>query len=106
MSIERKTGDALLISGTLEGDNLPPDSAWTGATAVINIATAGGTAVVTNGAVTFDTTLKTFSYVGAPINTAGKYYFDISVTFLSIPQGPITFPNGTNMVLTVHDAVN
>lgn len=105
MAIERKTGDALLISGTLEGDNLPPDTAWVGATAKINIATAGGTVVIDHAMVSLDVTAKTFSYVGNPINVPGKYYVEIEVTFPSISQGPVTFPNNTNLVLTVHKAV-
>jgi hypothetical protein len=92
--IERKAGDRLNISGRLDEETPLPDSAWVGATAVINIADAATGAVVVNrAAVTLDTTVtpKTVDYDGTSIDDVGTYTVEFEVT---LAGGKVrTWPN-------------
>jgi Ethanolamine utilization protein EutJ (predicted chaperonin) len=92
-TIERKAGDRLNISGTLDEETALADAAWVGATAAVNIADATtGALVVDHGAATLDTgvTPKTLVYDGAAI-AVGTYHYEFEVT---LAGGKVrTWPN-------------
>lgn len=115
--IYRKIGDTLNIAGTLIGENLPGESDWTSSVAKINIAAdeniynpATGIIAYTKGQIVRDhDTLewspitKFFSYSGAPIAFAGKYLWEIEVTFAD--DSILSFPNKRSMRLFMVKAV-
>jgi hypothetical protein len=92
-TIERKAGDRLNISGTLDEETALADAAWVGATAKINIKNkATGLLTVDHGTVTLDTTVtpKTVVYDGEAI-AVGSYEYEFEVT---LAGGKVrTWPN-------------
>lgn len=92
-TIERKAGDRLNISGTLDEETELAAAAWVGASCVINIADAvTGVLAVDGGSATLDTTVtpKTVVYDGAAI-PVGTYVYEFEVT---LAGGKVrTWPN-------------
>jgi hypothetical protein len=81
-TIERKAGDRLNISGTLDEETPLDAAAWVGATAAVNIKdAASGELVVDHGEATLDTavTPKTVIYDGEAL-PVGKYTYEFEVT--------------------------
>lgn len=78
----RKTGELLVIKGTLDGDDLP-ETPWTGATAKFHARVAGSSTVWRTENVTLNIDTREFTYSGAaPIDAdANEYRGEIEVTF-------------------------
>lgn len=97
----RKTGDALILSGTLAGSVglLDDDADWVGATGEIHIVTKATKTVPSVEERSEPCTITApvgatpgrYSYIGAPIDE-GDYEYEIQVTFVGLAD-PLTFPN-------------
>lgn len=89
----RKSGDTLILSGTLDQTVPFTLATWVGATAKLNIADANTLAVIRDhAAVALDTTALPvkYSYSGAAL-LEGVYLYEIEVTFADATV--LTWPN-------------
>lgn len=99
-TIVRKTGDTLIIRGTLEGENIPPAGEWPGAAATISISRSGsrGSVVRDRAAVTLTPATRAFEYIGATL-PVGTYNVEIEVVFANGRK--LTWPNYGHVQLSM-----
>ena len=99
-TIKWLTGDALILSGELDGSVglMENDSDWVGATGELHITDATDLTIIERIAactitppVSATSTPARYAYTGAPIDE-GSYRYEIQVTFVGLAD-PLTWPN-------------